>query len=63
MPANTPYLRLQALLLLCLSCLASCGSFEEKRIRELLTEAVPELSDDGVRAGPREPTVLQFKRS
>ena len=38
MPANTPYLRLQALLLLCLSCLASCGSFEEKRIRELLHE-------------------------
>ncbi len=41
----------------------ACDTFDEKRIRELLTEAVPELSDDGVRAGPREPTVLQFKRS
>jgi len=41
----------------------ACDTFDEKRIRELLTEAVPELSDESARAGPREPTVLQFKRS
>jgi protein involved in polysaccharide export with SLBB domain len=38
MHAHTLNLRLQALLLLCLSFLASCGSFEEKRIRQLLHE-------------------------
>jgi hypothetical protein len=41
----------------------ACDTFDEKRIRELLTEAVPELSDDQTRAVARDQTVLQFKRS
>ena len=41
----------------------ACDAFDEKRIRELLTEAVPELSDDEARAGTREPTIVLFKRS
>jgi FlaA1/EpsC-like NDP-sugar epimerase len=41
----------------------ACDAFDEKRIRECLTEAVPELSDEQPRAGTREPTIVLFKRS
>lgn len=37
-PSSSPTSRLHALLLLVFVCFASCGSFEEKRIRELLHE-------------------------
>lgn len=41
----------------------ACDTFDEKRIRDLLTEAVPELSDEYARAGSRDTTVIPFKRS
>ncbi len=41
----------------------ACDRFDEKRIRETLTEAVPELSDEHARTVARDQTVLQFKRS
>ncbi|MCC7120314.1 MAG: polysaccharide biosynthesis protein, partial [Gammaproteobacteria bacterium] len=40
----------------------ACDAFDETRIRTLLTEAVPELSDVPARSAARDSTVLQFKR-
>jgi FlaA1/EpsC-like NDP-sugar epimerase len=41
----------------------ACDAFDEKKVREVLTEAVPELSDGDGRGARREPTVVLFKRS
>ncbi len=41
--------------------LQACDAFDEKELRELLTEAVPELSS-GARSAVHDPRVVRFKR-